>query len=86
MNEQAPALFSNFVMGLASAALIELGVVEDPQSHKKRKNIELARQHIDMLEMLKQKTQGNLSPEESKLMESVLTDLKIQFVKDSKSS
>ncbi|NCN28146.1 DUF1844 domain-containing protein [bacterium] len=77
---QSPALFSTFVMGLASAAMIELGVVEDPHNKQKRQNTELAKQHIDYLQMLKEKTQGNLDEEESKLINSVLTDLKIHYV------
>lgn len=78
-----PALFSTFVMGLASAALIELGVVDDPQTKKKRHNRLLAKQHIDYLQMLKDKTKGNLDDNENKLIDSVLTDLKLHFVKAS---
>lgn len=78
---EAPALFSNFIMGLASATLIELGVVEDPTSKTKRVRKDQARQHIDLLEMLREKTRGNLSPEESGLLDRALTDLKLQFAR-----
>ncbi len=76
-----PALFSNFVMGLASATLIELGLIEDPATHSKRKSVENARQHIELLAMLKDKTRGNLSLDEGKILDKVLTDLKFEFTK-----
>jgi hypothetical protein len=76
-----PALFSNFVMSLASATLVELGLVPDPLTQEKRKNLDHAKQNIDILSMIKQKTVGNLSSDETRLIESVLTDLKIQFSK-----
>jgi hypothetical protein len=80
-SNESPALFSSFVMGLASAALIEMGVIEDPATKQKRVERDLARQHIDILTMLQAKTRGNLSPEEKQLIEQVLTDLKLQFAK-----
>jgi hypothetical protein len=76
-----PALFSTFVMGLASAAMIELGLIEDPHSKEKKKNPAAARQHIDLLVMLQEKTRGNLSSDESQLLTSVITDLRLHFVK-----
>jgi hypothetical protein len=78
---ETPALFSNLVMGLASAALIEMGVVEDPSTAKKRLRKEQARQHIDMLSMLQEKTRGNLSDDEKLLIDRAITDLKLQFAK-----
>lgn len=81
MNQNNPALFATFVMSLASAALIEMGVVEDPTTKKKRKNVEAARTHIDILAMFADKTRGNLSGEEKDMLEKVLTDLKLQFAK-----
>lgn len=78
------ALFANFVMGLASATLIELGVVEDPATQKKHIQRDHARQHIEILAMLAEKTRGNLVPEEKELIERVLVDLKMQFAKGSK--
>jgi len=76
-----PALFPTFVMGLSSAALIEMGVIENPQTKKKTKNKEAAQSHIELLIMLQEKTRGNLSPEEKQLLDQVITDLKLQFAK-----
>jgi len=74
-------MFSNFVMGLATAVLIELGVVEDPLTKKKRFQKDHARQHIEILEMLEKKTRGNLDAEEKGLLENVLRDVKLAFAK-----
>ncbi len=78
---QAHALFSTFVMGLASATLVELGQLPDPSSQSKRVQIASARQHLELLAMLEQKTRGNLTPEERDLLQRVLTDLRFQFAK-----
>ncbi len=80
MNEM-PALFSTFIMSLSSAAMIEMGLIEDPSSKKIRKNKSAAKTHIDLLAMLQQKTIGNLSPEEKQLLDTALTDLKLNFAK-----
>lgn len=79
----SPALFSTFIMGLASAAMIEMGLVEDPQTKQKKKNPNLAKQHIDLLIVLEEKTRGNLSDEEKNLLTSVIQDLRLNFVKNS---
>lgn len=76
-----PAPFSTFIMGLASAALIEMGIVEDPMTKNKRVNRDHARQHIELLTMLQEKTRGNLTPDENVLINQVLTDLKMQFAR-----
>jgi len=80
-NDSNDGLFSTFLMSLASASLIEMGIVEDPISKTKKTNKESARQHLDLLSMLQDKTKGNLDENESALLTRVLTDLKIQFVK-----
>ena len=75
------ANFSTFIMGLASASLIEMGVLEDPLTHQKRVDRDAAHQHIELLKMLQEKTRGNLNTDEKELIEHVLTDLKIQFAR-----
>ena len=75
------ANFSTFVMGLASASLIEMGVIEDPGTKQKRVNKTAAQQHIELLRMLQEKTRGNLSSDEKELLDRVLTDLKLQFAR-----
>lgn len=74
-------MFSNFVMGLASATLIELGVIDDPITKKRRVQREMAKQHIDILTMLQEKTKGNLSDDERDLIARVLNDLRLAFAR-----
>jgi hypothetical protein len=80
-SKNSPALFSTFVMSLASAAMVEMGLVEDPFEKKKRVRKDQARQNIDILIMLQKKTLGNLDPNEKELLDKVLVDLKFQFAK-----
>jgi hypothetical protein len=75
--------FSTFILSLASATFIELGVIEDPLSKTKKKDLSSAKQHIDLLEMLQEKTRGNLDDEERGLLERILRDVRLQFVKAS---
>jgi len=75
--------FTHFVFSISTSALIQLGEVQDPFTQKTAKNLPLAKQTIDLIGMLKEKTKGNLSPEEEKLIESVLYDLRMRYVKAS---
>ena len=83
INELNQVNFSTFVLSLASAAFIEMGVIEDPQTKTKKKDLSSAKQHIDLLQMLQEKTRGNLDDEERGLLERILRDLRLQFVKAS---
>ena len=76
--------FSTFVVSLNASALMHLGLMEDPIQGQKVKNLELGKQTIDILVMLEEKTRGNLSTEEEKLLQNILYDLRINFVKQSK--
>ena len=73
--------FAELVLGLSSAALHYLGHGPggDVKLKSKEANIALARQNIDIIRMLKVKTAGNLTAEESKLIDAVLTDLMLKF-------
>lgn len=75
--------FSAFVLGLASAALIHLGVHENPETGVLTIDLTLARQSIDVLSMLREKTRGNLSGDEDQLFASILSDLQLRFVEKS---
>jgi hypothetical protein len=72
--------FSAFLMGLASSALIHLGEAPNPETHRAEKNLPLARQSLDLLGLLHEKTRGNLTVEEQQLFESLLTDLRLRYV------
>lgn len=74
--------FSTFIISLNASALVQLGVIEDPASGKKVKNLPLAKQTIDILNMLEEKTRGNLTKEEENIIKNVLYDLRISYVKE----
>ncbi|MDJ0780412.1 MAG: DUF1844 domain-containing protein [Desulfosarcinaceae bacterium] len=74
--------FATFVVSLNSSALMALGLVADPITKKTTKNLELAKQTIDILGMLKEKTQGNLTSDEENMLRSVLYDLRMLYVKE----
>ena len=81
MSETPPVQFSQFVVSLASSALVHLGEVPHPESQKPEKNLPLARHSVDVLEMLHEKTKGNLDEEEGKLLDAVLADLRQKLPK-----
>jgi hypothetical protein len=76
--------FVTFVLSLNASALVNLGMVEDPASHTKIKNLALAKQTIDILGMLEEKTRGNLSADEENLINHILYELRLIFVKEKK--
>ncbi|MCL2012591.1 MAG: DUF1844 domain-containing protein [Cystobacterineae bacterium] len=75
------ATFSTFILGLASTILVHLGEMEEPQTQKREIQLPLARQCLDFLGILYDKTQGNLSTEESHLLHQILTDLRLLYVR-----
>jgi hypothetical protein len=76
--------FSTFVVSLSSSALIHMGVVPDPMTGEQTKELAIAKQTIDMLGMIQEKTRGNLTDEEAQLLESMLYDLRMRYVAESK--
>jgi len=82
-DSQLPKInFSTFIFSLNSSALYHLGLVPDPTTGKKEKNLLLAKQSIDILGMLDEKTQGNLTNDEEKLLRHILHDLRLMYVKE----
>ena len=73
--------FSSFILSLSSSTLLHLGEIADPQSGEKKKDMALAKQSIDIISLLKDKTKGNLTQEEEKLLDHLLYDLQMRFVK-----
>jgi hypothetical protein len=74
------SLFDLLVLSLGNAALIALGLVSEPGTKTICKDLEAARYNIELLEMLKQKTAGNLGPSESGLLSELLYDLQLKYV------
>jgi len=82
--QMPPASFAVLLSSLATQILFALGLIEDPVSRQKMINLDLARHHIDMLDVLKQKTKGNLADDEQKALDQILYDMRMRFVDASK--
>jgi hypothetical protein len=76
--------FSTFVFSLTSSAFYNLGDMPDPTTGKVEINLPAVQQTIDMLNMLKAKTKGNLTSEETKLMDQMIYELQIKYVEKTK--
>ncbi len=80
----APIDFYTFVLSLGSSAFVHLGDTPHPETGEAiPPNLPLAKQAIDILVMLREKTKGNLTVEEDRFMENLLTDLRLRFVQKS---
>lgn len=82
--QDPPLTFSTFVISLASSALAHLGHVDNPAAHPTGKDLALARQSIDLIDMLVAKTKGNLDEDEARLLEAVHRELHEKFAAASK--
>lgn len=78
---QQELTFSAFIMSLATQVLSMLGDIPSPESAQVNVNLEAAKQSIDILALLEEKTKGNRTPEEDRLMEEVVPSLKMAFVR-----
>lgn len=83
--ENPPITFSVFLVSLSTQALVCLGEVSSPEDGTVRKDLDAARELIDIIAMLKDKTQGNVDPDEEKLIENILYDLRMRFVRTARS-
>ena len=73
--------FTSFIFSLSTSVLIQLGEIQDPFTQKTVKNLPLAKQTLDLIGMLKEKTKGNLTPDEEKIIDHILYDLRMRYVK-----
>lgn len=77
--------FTTFLLGLASTTLVHLGQAPHPETGGTGEvDLALARQTLDVLDMLREKTRGNLTAEEEKVFSNLLADLKLRYVEASK--
>lgn len=76
--------FSSFVMSFATQALMQLGEIDPPAGVSIPKDSRAAQQTIDILSMLQEKTKGNLDQREATLIEDILHNLRITFIKATK--
>lgn len=73
--------FTTLIMSLNTSALYHLGDIEDPETGRSGKDLVLAKHTIGTLQLLKDKTKGNLIDKEEELLGHVLADLKLRYVK-----
>ncbi len=76
-----PASFVNFLSTLATNAAASLGAVPHPATGQRSLDLDTAKYWLDILAMLREKTKGNLHSQESRLLEGILGDLRMQYVK-----
>ncbi len=87
MNETGEKMDSHFfqlVISLQGGAMQQMGKIASPLTGKIERNLDLAKNSIDMLAMIRDKTEGNLSEEERKLIEHVLYELRLNYVDELK--
>ena len=78
--ERPPIDFPSYVLGYYTQGLVLLGEVPNPYTNKKEEDVESARNIVDILTMLEEKTKGNLSSEENQLLGAVLYELRMKFM------
>lgn len=75
-----PLDFSSLVFPFYTQALIKLGILKDPADARSAENLEFARRLIDLLDLLKERTKGNLNPEEVEFLETCLQQLRMGYL------
>jgi len=78
--ELPPANFATLVGSLVTQILFALGGVEDPKTKRRYVDLALAKHHVDMLAVLEEKTKGNLTDDETKLLDRALYETRMQYV------
>jgi hypothetical protein len=76
--------FASFLISLSSSAFIHLGDIPDPVTGETKKDLSLAKQTIDLLGLLREKTHNNLQEDEERLFDHLLYDLRMRFVKETR--
>jgi hypothetical protein len=74
--------FASFIFSLSSSAFVSLGAIPDPNTGKTDKNLALAKQTIDILVLLREKTRNNLTKEEENLFDQMLYDLRMSYIRE----
>jgi hypothetical protein len=81
-----PVEFTTFILSLSHSALMHLGEAAHPETGGVEKNLLLARQTIDLIALLEEKTKGNLTGDEEHLLAQILFDLRMRYVEQSKTA
>lgn len=76
-----PADFSTFILSLSTSVLMHLGEIKNLVTENVEKDIALARHTIDIIEMFREKTRGNLTADEDRLIRDALYDLRMRYLR-----
>ncbi len=83
-NQTKGELFFHLIFMFQTAALQQMGKLINPLTRQVERNLEQAKYSIDILELLQEKTKGNLTEEESKYLDNVLFDLRMNYLEELK--
>ncbi len=84
VNELPKIDLTTFILSISSAAYMGLGMVPGPDGSVPQVDLQLVRQNIDLLELMYDKTRGNRTPEEEKLIEQLLFELRVKYIEKQK--
>lgn len=86
MNEKHKIDFTTFVLSISSAAFMGMGLTPKPNEGAASLDLDLAKHNIDLLDLLREKTKNNLTPEESRLLEGLLFETRMKFLEVQKNN
>lgn len=75
-----PADFMNFLSGFAAQIMFQMGILKNPLTNKVEVDLEAAKYSIDILSVLKEKTKGNLTPDETRYLDGMLYEFRMRYV------
>ncbi|NOT34898.1 MAG: DUF1844 domain-containing protein [Candidatus Eisenbacteria bacterium] len=78
------ALFLQLVLSLQQSGMMALGKLMNPMTRKLERNLEAARETIDLIEALEARTRGNLEPDEARVLQQVLTEMRMNYLDEIK--
>ncbi len=85
MSNQIPSVdFTTFILSLSTAAYMGLGVVPVEENSSLKVDLDMAKMNIDFLELIRQKTKGNLTEQEVQLLDQLLFELRLKFIEKQK--
>lgn len=76
--------FSSFLLSLATTAMVHLGEIGDPAGGRGKVNLDAAKQMVEILAMLQQKTEGNRTAEENRLLDDILYEIRMKILAKTK--
>ena len=75
-----PANFETLISSIVTQALFAMGAIPDPRTGQRMQHLDLARHHIDLLGVIEEKTKGNLTEEEEKMLSQTLYELRSRYI------